>query len=135
MMNLVKFFSLSVLLFIVLGFVVFYFNPLNLRDRIFASVINYSLQMDKLEKTGKIMLENEKEESTKKEVVAPLLSDEQIKKLESYGINTSLLPKDISLEMADCFSEKLGEERVTEIISGSEPTPVEIFKTKDCLNK
>lgn len=134
-MNLVKFLSLSIFLFIILGFVVFYFNPLNLRDRIFASVINYSLQMEKVEKNGEIMLEDEAEEPQKKKVVAPLLSDSQIEKLESFGIDTSLLPKEITEEMAECFSEKLGEERVEQIISGSEPSSIEIFKTKDCLNK
>ncbi len=136
MFKIINFIALSVFVFVILAFILIYFNPLNLRDRIVSSVVNYSLQINQKEKINQEYIKEEGgEDEALEEPIAPLLSEDQIEKLESYGVDTSLLPKEISPAMADCFEEKLGEERVAEIISGSEPNAIEIFKTKDCLSK
>jgi len=65
----------------------------------------------------------------------PLLNDEQEKTLESYGVDISQLPTEISETMQVCFIEKLGAERAEELVKGATPGPLDILKAKDCLNK
>ena len=64
----------------------------------------------------------------------PLLNETQEKALEAIGIDVSKIPSEITPEMEDCFVEKLGEERVIEIRDGADPTGIELFKARDCIN-
>jgi len=63
----------------------------------------------------------------------PLFSDKQEKMLEDLGVNVGTLPVNIPPEMEACAIEKLGKNRVEEIIGGDTPSFLEIFKAKDCL--
>lgn len=63
----------------------------------------------------------------------PLLSDEQEKILDTIGIDSSIIPTEITPEMQKCFIEKLGAERVNEILEGDTPGIMEIFKAKSCI--
>ena len=71
-------------------------------------------------------------ESTK-ESDHPLLSDKQEEMLEDLGVDVSTLPASISPEMEACAIDKLGKERVQEIMDGDMPGPLEIFKARSCL--
>lgn len=141
----IQFLIFVILILIISGVLVFYFNPLNLRNKIIGSMINYYFQINTLEQSGKIAepkkIEPIKINVDKKtgEVLPydknPLLNKEQEEKLESFGVDVEALPKEITPGMSDCFIEKLGEERVNEITAGDAPKPLEILKTKECLNK
>ena len=64
----------------------------------------------------------------------PGLSADQEKSLQSVGVDVSKLPTEITPGMEECFVEKLGQERVDQIVAGSSPTPVEFLKTQECLS-
>ncbi|MBD3207830.1 MAG: hypothetical protein GF370_00020 [Candidatus Nealsonbacteria bacterium] len=64
----------------------------------------------------------------------PLLDEEQEAMLETLGIDVEDLPSEITPEMEACFIEKLGEQRVNEIIEGATPTPLDFFRAKSCLD-
>ena len=51
----------------------------------------------------------------------------------SDGIDTEELLSKITPEMEQCFIEKLGEERVNEIVEGDSPTAADLFKARSCL--
>lgn len=78
-------------------------------------------------------LNNFKDSTTSIPVDHPLLSSDQEKTLDNLGIDVSSLPASISPEMESCFRDKLGEERVNEIISGSTPGVMDILKAQSCL--
>jgi hypothetical protein len=59
------------------------------------------------------------------------ISETQRDALESAGIDPNAIQ--ITPEMEACFIEKLGDERVQEIINGATPGPLEIFKASSCL--
>jgi len=61
------------------------------------------------------------------------LSAQQEVQLESIGVDPASIPSEISPEMEDCFIEKIGEKRVTEIQAGAQPTPLELIKASPCL--
>ena len=48
----------------------------------------------------------------------PLLTEEQEAQLESLGIDPAELPTEITPEMEERFTQKLGEERTKEIVDG-----------------
>lgn len=136
---------LAILVLVLVGLIIFFFNPLNLRNKMIGSMVNYYFQVESLEKSGKTT-NFEKEEANEpkidpdtKEVVSEdknsLLNEEQEKALESYGVDVEALPQEVTPEMSACFIEKLGEERAMEIVDGATPGPLEIFKAKECLNK
>ncbi len=138
----IQFLIFTILILVLSGIIIFFFNPFNLRNKMIGSMINYCFQINKLEQTGTI--DNTKNLDKKidpqiNEIMPadknPLLTEEQEKKLESYGVDVEALPKEISPGMIDCFTEKLGEERATEIANGATPGPLEIIRTKDCLSK
>ena len=141
----IQFLSLLILLLIFAGVIIFFFNPLNLRNKIVGSMINYYFQVESFETKGVIgSLEEEKEPTINvdpetKNVIPydknPLLSEEQEAKLESFGVDVEALPKEITPGMTACFIEKLGAERANEIVGGATPGPLEILKTKECLSK
>jgi len=64
----------------------------------------------------------------------PLLNEEQEAILETLGVNPEDLPSEITPEMEECFTEKLGRTRTNEIIQGSSPTTGDFFKARSCLN-
>lgn len=141
----IQFLSLIILVLILGGIIIFFFNPLNLRNKIVGSMINYYFQIESFEANGIISSLEEKEErkinvDPKTGNVIPydknpLLNDEQEARLESYGVDVEALPKEITPGMTACFIEKIGVERGTEIVAGATPSPLEILKSKDCLNK
>ncbi len=63
----------------------------------------------------------------------PTLTSEQLKTIESFGIDTSAIPTTLSQAQIDCLNQKLGEDRVKQIISGGTVSPVDFFKARDCI--
>jgi len=141
----IQFSIFIILILIITGFIIFFFNPFNSRNKIIGSMVNYYFQVNDLKQTGKIG------ESKKIKPAAinvdtetgdvlpydknPLLSTEQEKKLESFGVDVEALPKEITPGMASCFVEKLGKERADEIVAGATPELLEFLKAKECLSK
>jgi hypothetical protein len=66
--------------------------------------------------------------------IQPFLTEEQEKMLETFGIDASTLTSEMTPEMQECFIEKLGEQRVMEIIGGATPNAIDLFKAGSCLN-
>lgn len=64
----------------------------------------------------------------------PLLTAEQERFLESFGINPATLPTEITPTMEQCFIDKLGAARVKEIEQGSELTTTDFLKASSCLS-
>lgn len=60
------------------------------------------------------------------------LSDEQVDALETFGLDPENLT--ITPEMVQCFEEKLGAERIAEIVGGASPGPLEALSLLPCLN-
>ncbi len=63
----------------------------------------------------------------------PKLTAEQLKTIESFGIDTSTIPTTLSQAQVDCLNQKLGEDRVKQIVSGASISPVDLFKARDCI--
>ncbi|RJR12997.1 hypothetical protein C4585_02675 [Candidatus Parcubacteria bacterium] len=63
----------------------------------------------------------------------PYLSDGQENALRAVGVDPSKLPSSFTAEQQACLIGVVGEARANEIKAGALPTPVEIFKAKDCL--
>jgi hypothetical protein len=63
----------------------------------------------------------------------PLLSESQEEMLEAFGVDVSTLPSELTPEMEECFIEKLGEQRVNEIIGGATPNIFDFLKAKSCI--
>lgn len=63
----------------------------------------------------------------------PLLSDNQIKTLETFGIDTSQIPEEITPEQEACFISAIGKDRVEAIKAGDSPSALEFFKAKSCI--
>ncbi len=63
----------------------------------------------------------------------PYLTDEQEKTLETVGIDPAKLPTEITPQMEECLSQKLGDDRIKEIEQGAEPGMMDLIKAKDCL--
>ncbi len=110
---------------------IFVFNPGDLRTKIISRGINSFLENTLDNYTP--LESNSSTEQIKTD--HPLLNDEQEKTLESYGVDVSQLPTEISEAMQTCFVEKLGTTRAEELVNGATPGPLDIFKAKDCLNK
>jgi|SRR3989338_2743279 len=64
----------------------------------------------------------------------PLLTGEQEAALERIGVDPAKLPAEITPAMEECFNQQLGAERVEAIKKGSEPTVIDFFKAKSCVN-
>jgi len=43
------------------------------------------------------------------------------------------LPEEITAEQQECVEEKLGVERIQELMSGQSPSPMDAFKAMQCL--
>lgn len=63
----------------------------------------------------------------------PNLTPAQEDALNLVGIDPGVLPEEITPKQMSCFTEVLGEARVNEIKAGAAPTPVELFKARECL--
>lgn len=63
----------------------------------------------------------------------PYLNAEQEELAESFGVDPATLPTEITPELENCVTETVGQDRINEIINGSEPTTSEILKSLDCL--
>ncbi len=120
----------AILVIIILSSYIIAKNPFNIKACIISSFLNNAI-ITSSEETNNINSETKIPPSAK--VDHPLLSNEQEKMMENAGIDVSALPTNISPEMEKCFIEKLGEEKVEEIINGAVPGPLDIFKAKSCL--
>ena len=63
----------------------------------------------------------------------PLLDTAQEKQLRDIGIDPANLPTEITTEQQECGIEKLGAERVQELMSGQSPGPMDAIKLMPCL--
>ncbi len=114
--------------------VIFLANPMNLRNRILANIINSYLSNNI---NGYVPASSDLVSEDSGGVAAdknPLLSADQEKALENIGVNVESLPQELTPAMQACFVQKLGENRTKEIVSGSAPSAVDFFKAKDCLS-
>lgn len=142
MKKVIQILLIAILSVILLLAVIFIFNPLNSRTKLISSVINTYLSntfedYTPLADNQDGVVNSINEQSGKDEVKNdkhPMLNEEQEKKLESLGVDVESLPSSITPGMETCFVEKLGQERVNEIVGGVSPSPIEIFKTRECLN-
>ncbi len=64
----------------------------------------------------------------------PLLDPEQEASLEQIGVDVAKLPSEITPEMEACFRQKLGDDRVDEIIGGEEPSTLDLLKAGGCIS-
>lgn len=64
----------------------------------------------------------------------PLLSESQEATAIKMGIDIEKIPTEITPEQQSCGIEKLGEDRIKEILEGSQPTPLEIVKVLPCAD-
>ncbi len=135
MKKIIQILLIAILLGILSLIIIFVFNPFDLRTKIISNVVNSYLSSTIEGYTpldSSKLVENISEESYNKH---PLLSEEQEKMLENYGIDVSQLPSTISPEMEACFIDKLGQERTNQIIAGQSPTPMEVLKARSCLGE
>ena len=121
----------AILAAILVLIVIFVFNPFNSRTRLISSIINSYLSA-KIE--GYSPLEKTAETSASAVVDKnPLLNEAQEETLENLGVDVSKLPTEITPAMKDCFTEKLGVERVAELVAGAAPSALDMIKAGDCL--
>jgi hypothetical protein len=110
--GLLMFFGILFVIQIILLIFIYFWNPLGLWGH------------SELEKT-----------TTSDEVYDhPMLTNEQEETLDKLGIDVEYIPERITPVMQECFTEKLGQERVDEIIGGEKPSAIDIFKARDCIN-
>lgn len=64
----------------------------------------------------------------------PLIPNEQEEQLKKAGINVQAFPTEITPQMTACVTEKLGSQRVAELLGGSEPTITDAIKAQSCLS-
>lgn len=116
----VLFVTLGVIFFLVILAVVlfFAFDPLGIRSSML------DVQTEVRESTSSTSAAEDKN---------PLLTPTQEKALETIGVNPAELPSEITPEMEECFADKLGEERVSEIKAGDTPSAFEYFKARGCV--
>lgn len=63
----------------------------------------------------------------------PLLTPEQEETVESFGIDPSTLPTELTAEQEQCLLDAVGEERAAEIEAGAEPTAMELIRAQTCF--
>jgi hypothetical protein len=114
------FVTLGVIFFILIlaGAYFFVTDPLNLKPILFGSD---SETVSEVSGSGTQVDKN------------PVLNDSQEKALETFGIDPSSLPSEITPEQEKCFENAIGKTRVTEIKNGDSPSALEFFKAKDCI--
>lgn len=131
MKKVIQFLIILILLTILALITIFIFNPANLRAKIIGGIVNSYLEnnVDLSEQTS-LSNSTSTESGTTDH---PLLNDNQEEMLKNLGIDVSKLPTEITPAMQDCFVEKLGSDRTTEIVNGATPSALEIMKTSSCL--
>ena len=97
---------------------IFIKNPLGLGDAIKSTIAQH---------------DSVSEKNTSATYDHPLLNAEQETKLTNIGVDVKKIPTEITPEQQQCALKKLGEQRIKEIINGSEPSPLEILKVTPCL--
>jgi len=115
--------------------IVFLFNPFNFRTKLIGGAINAYLSSATQRQVPVNSTDGSAEKIDSSADQHPLLSAEQEKTLQSYGVDVSQLPSSITPGMKDCFIEKLGQDRANQIVGGASPSAVEIFKAKACLGR
>ena len=139
MFRLIKFLIKIIVLAILALILILIFNPWSLRTKLITSAINYYFSNGTItEQTTTSSLDIVTEITTEDSLIEntdknPLLSAEQEKTLEDWGVDVAQLPTEISPEMQACFIEKLGEERVAGIMKGGTPSALDLLKAKGCL--
>lgn len=139
MFKLIKFLLEVVGVVVLVLVLVLIFNPWNLRAKLINKALEYYFNSQT--KIEEITIDNETNTTTTNSDSGttvnvdknPLLSEEQEKTLESWGVDVSILPTEITSEMQTCLVEKLGEERITAIMNGDTPGALELIKAKSCL--
>lgn len=63
----------------------------------------------------------------------PYLNEEQEELLSNFGIDPAAFPTEITPEIEACAREKLGDERIGELMQGAEPTGTDVFRLRGCL--
>ena len=124
----------TILSLILILIIVFIFNPLNSRNKLIGSILNSYLSSS-IEGYAPTKSSNTSSNTVNSTDKHPLLNDSQEKTLENLGVNVSQLPTEITSGMQTCFSEKLGESRAQELISGTAPSAMDIIKARECIGK
>jgi hypothetical protein len=128
MKKVIQFLIILILLAILSLIIIFVFNPANLRAKIIGGIVN-----SYLENNVNLSEQTSLSGSTSTTSDHPLLNDNQEEMLKNLGIDVSKLPTEITPAMQDCFVEKLGSDRTTEIVNGATPSALEIMKASSCL--
>ena len=120
------------LLAMILAGYVLYKNPFNVRG-----LLLYKLGLKEIE----IQVSPSTVPGTTQPTTAPAggtadtalpINDAQKDALDNLGIDAEALPP-ITPEMEACFREKLGDQRVGEIMAGDTPGVMDMFKAGSCL--
>ncbi len=117
-------------------------NPLNVRGIILyklgwidtpAQLVPNEKQSDVLETGSEVSDNGEVQDAgATAPVIEPIpMSESQRQAVEDFGIDPDSIV--ITPAMEECFIEKLGADRVNEIIHGATPGPLEMFKASSCL--
>lgn len=111
------------------------FNPWNLRNKAIGSIVNAYLNSTVTSDNNEHAATSTVDSAQDNTDNHPLLNEEQEKRLESYGIDVSKLPDNVTPAMEACFMNKLGETRANAIIDGAQPTILELVKIRMCLDQ
>jgi len=119
----------TIIVLVGLSFYVVKYNPFNVQACFVTSFLGVG--SDEGQEDGKKESDTKTNNSVKTDHL--LLNESQEKMLEEAGVDVDSLPVNISPVMEACFREKLGNQKVDEIIRGATPGPLDIFKAKACL--
>jgi hypothetical protein len=115
----------ALFLIIILAIMAFFiFDPFNLK-----SLPNSGISVKSVVQTTLGKVDTEIDDVDKN----PLVTQKQEAMLESLGVDPSDLPTEITPAMEECFVEKLGAERVSEITQGDSPTAAEFLRAGNCF--
>lgn len=123
---------LALIIFLI---VVFLFNPFDFRTKLIGGAINAYLSNATQKQVPVDNTDKSAERVDSSADQHPLLSAEQEKTLQNYGVDVSQFPSSITPGMKDCFMEKLGQDRANQIVKGATPSALEIIKAKACLGQ
>jgi len=103
-----------IIVLVALGLYIWFKNPLGLKGVIQQKVAPQTVEMDAT-------------------YDHPLLDAAQEKQLRNIGIDPAKLPTEVTPEQQECLKEKLGAERVEQLLKGQSPTATDALKTASCL--
>jgi hypothetical protein len=133
--KIIQILSILILLIILLLIIIFVFNPANLRNKTIGEAMNVYLTHNLKNYTHLNTQSVQPAPTNKTTDKNPLLTEQQEKTLESYGVEVSQLPTEITPSMQNCFVDILGEARATEFANGATPTALEVIKAGKCLGE